>query len=273
MSMTEGTEVTFIDLVVLQKIKTDSVVEKFGHEINTSFFAAANILGTLKIKGLVAIDSGIGFSPIMLSEKGKEVLAQAEVKTLEELDALDTAVIDHVGAGMKDPVRIAGEINVRQSDLAFRLNKLVRKGMLDYQIRSSADAPNPFIEVMLTEAGFSNSGHAKAYEGLGRPTVEKDNVAAELLSDGPVEPAPKIQPVFPPNIQKPSPVNADAEKPAGTQKQTAPQKPFKPTPEMRLRAKIEYYVMAYGKYAALALLLIVVAIAYYMFSSGAFKLG
>ncbi len=42
--------INFIDLVALSRITPEATVERFGGLINSSFFDASNILGTLKQK-------------------------------------------------------------------------------------------------------------------------------------------------------------------------------------------------------------------------------
>jgi len=65
-----GEELTYLDLLVLRKIDSDSSVEKFGQQINTSFFETANVLGTMKIKGFVDIQSSIGGqSPLVVRNR------------------------------------------------------------------------------------------------------------------------------------------------------------------------------------------------------------
>jgi hypothetical protein len=72
-------ETTFLDMAVLQRIDAESTVERFGTKINSSFFDASNILGGLKLKGLVSIESKFpGPSSVALTPAGSELLKQAD---------------------------------------------------------------------------------------------------------------------------------------------------------------------------------------------------
>ena len=74
-------ELTFLDLVILKKIDANSSVENFGSLINTSFFETANLLGTVKIKGYVNIETSIGgISKVTITDAGMGILALAEKK-------------------------------------------------------------------------------------------------------------------------------------------------------------------------------------------------
>lgn len=203
--MVEVKELTFLDLAVLERIDGESVVERFGPKINASLFGAANVLGTLKIKGYLDIQTSLGLSPIILTESGKQVLRLADEKSKGDVDALDAAVLSHIGLGFKDPFKLEQELNVRSGDLAFRLYKLSKMGLIDYTIKSGTGAsPSPRIEVMLTEQGFAQTEQARGYaktiakvkEAREDEEAEKvrkkvgeeehENIAEELVSDEPV---------------------------------------------------------------------------------------
>ncbi len=171
----EQKELTFLDLIVLQRIGPDTTLERFGSKINSSFFEAANILGTIKLKGYVDIDSALGASKVALSDAGKAVLATAEEKSAGEIDGLDKGILGAISKGMKDPEKIAERLNIRSGDLAFHLYKLVKTNHIDYDLRSGR------VSLMLTESGFKD-----ADRGEEEPAPEEE--IGKELADGPKEP-------------------------------------------------------------------------------------
>ena len=173
-------ELTYLDLLVLRKIDADSSVEKFGQQINTSFFEAANILGTMKIKGLVDIQSSIGGqSPLMVTGTGSDALAAAAQKASEPLDALDSAILKAMGSGARELTALQNQLNIRSSDLAFHLHKLKSQDCIDHEVRSGK------VLLSLTEKGFIGAGGATwlpaAPQGAPAPAV---NVPASSVSEG-----------------------------------------------------------------------------------------
>ncbi len=152
MTAIDEKELTFLDLVVLQRIGPDTTLERFGSKINSSFFDAANILGTIKLKGYVNIESSMGASKVDVSEAGKAVLSMAEDKSSGELDELDKNILQTISKGVKDTEKLASNINIRTGDLAYHLYKLVKNNYLDYDVRAGK------VSVMLTENGFNKMG-------------------------------------------------------------------------------------------------------------------
>ncbi len=278
-------ELTFMDLAVLEKIDADSVVERFGPKINASLFGAANVLGALKIKGYLDIQTSLGFSPIVLTDSGKQVLALADEKSKGDVDALDVAVLTQLGMGIKDPYKLEQELNIRSGDLAFKLYKLGKLGLLDYTIKSgTGSSPNPRIEVMLTEQGFSRTEQARGYaksiakvkeakEAIEKEKVmgklgeeEHENIAEELVSDEPaVMPAAEKTSAIPSEIlEAPKPIITGVQK-ATAEKEELPSEPKGPVKidrGMRMKARIGYYVQRYWKHA-IAVFIILVALAAY----------
>ena len=148
-------ELTYLDFLVLRKLDAESTVERFGTHINTSFFETANVLGTMKIKGLLDIQSSIGGqSPLVITGTGQDVLATAMQKAAEPLDALDHAILKAIGAGARDLGGLQGQINIRSPDLAFHLHKLKSQDFIDQEIRSAK------VMLSLTEKGFISAGGA-----------------------------------------------------------------------------------------------------------------
>ena len=93
-------EINYLDLIILRKIDAESSIEKFGTQINTSYFETANLLGTMKIKGLLDIQSSIGGqSPILITGDGRDLLSEAVRKAAEPPDTLDQAILHALAGG------------------------------------------------------------------------------------------------------------------------------------------------------------------------------
>ncbi|MFA5930106.1 MAG: hypothetical protein WC861_04450 [Candidatus Micrarchaeia archaeon] len=155
-------ELTFLDLVILKKIDANSSVENFGSAINTSFFETANLLGTVKIKGYVNIETSIGgISKVAITDAGMGILTLAEKKAAEPLEPLDNALLHALAGGAKDPSALQAQLNIRSGDLAYHINKMVVQSFMDYEVRSGK------VGLMLTEQGFNSTGGVKVQ---GAPT-------------------------------------------------------------------------------------------------------
>jgi len=216
-------ELTFTDLAVLERIDETTVVEKFGTKINSSFFDAANILGTLKQKGLIDFRSQFpGPSEVFLTDKGKMVLAMAKEKGAQEVDRLDEIILSTIANGYKDPKRIEEKLNVRSSDLAYHLGRVTAQNFASYSFRSGK------VEFSLTDEGFKRAGYPQppSEEELKRDSED----IAEIIRD-----KPQTQPA-------------------------APQQPVKLDKEARMRAKLEYYSKDILKYAAIGVMLAAAAL-------------
>lgn len=210
-------EFNFVDLAVLQRIEPDTVVEKFGSKINSSFFDAANMLGTLKQKGLIDFRSSFpGPSEVLVTEKGKQLLAEAEARSMQGLDKLDEVILGAIAGGSREPKAIGERINLRASDLAFHLNRLVKQNCASYVFKSGR------IEFSLTEEGFRRAG----YPGAAIIEAESRGESEE------VESIIREQPVF----EATGPVRLDR--------------------AARIRAKAEYYTENWMRYARMVLVLL-----------------
>jgi DNA-binding MarR family transcriptional regulator len=142
-------DVNFVELAALMRIKPDSVAERFGGLINSSFFDASNILATLKQKGLVDfMNSFPGQSAITVTDIGKKLLGDAEAGSGGDFDSLDLTVLTQLSSGKRTVQDLSGAINIRPSDLAMHLYKLSRQQYLLYEFR------NGIITITLTEKGF-----------------------------------------------------------------------------------------------------------------------
>jgi hypothetical protein len=161
-------ELTFLDLAILKKIDPSSSVENFGTVINTSFFETANLLGTIKIKGYINIETSIGgISKVTITDAGMGILALAEKKANETIEPLDTALLHALAGGAKDPDALRAALNIRSGDLAYHINKMAVQGLVDYEIHSAK------ANLMLTESGFNSTGGVKVQGAPAQAQMEK----------------------------------------------------------------------------------------------------
>ena len=110
-----GNDVSFLDIACLLKITPDMTEEKFGGAINASYFDAANLVGTLKQKGLLDIQAGFpGPTSIALTDAAKGLLNDINVRSSEPLDALDSEILRQP----QPQAQQAEEIQQLQKDLA-----------------------------------------------------------------------------------------------------------------------------------------------------------
>ncbi len=150
-------DINYLDLLVLRKMDAESTVEKFGSSINTSFFETANLLGTMKIKGLLDIQSSIGGqSPLVITGDGRDLLSEAMRKSVEPTDTLDQAILHALAGGVADLSSLQTAINIRSRDLAFHLHKLKNLDLIDYEVRSG------HVRLFLTEKGFNQTGGVRS---------------------------------------------------------------------------------------------------------------
>ncbi|MGC8699539.1 MAG: hypothetical protein ACP5RK_00855 [Candidatus Micrarchaeia archaeon] len=142
-------EINFMDLACILKITPDTVLEKFGSQINASFFDASNIAGTLKQKGLIDFSANYpGPNGIVLTDAGKNLINEANAKSTEPLDSLDDSILAQLSGGKRNPAELGASLNLRPKDLALRLYKLSKQEYVIYELK------NGNVEIMLTEKGF-----------------------------------------------------------------------------------------------------------------------
>jgi len=140
--------INYLDILILKNIDDNSTVEKFGPIINTSFFETANILGSMKVKGLIDIQSSIGgLSPIVVLDAGRDVISMAIKKAAEPLDDLDYEILSNLRK-FNELSLLEKNLNINSSDLAFRLYKLKSGGYISDQVQSAR------VFISLTEKGF-----------------------------------------------------------------------------------------------------------------------
>ena len=142
-------EITFLDLMALTNIKADTVVEKFGGLINSSFFDASNVLGALKIKGLIDFTTTFpGQSAITLTESGKRLIQDAGEKAKLPFDQIDMAILIQLSGGKRSFTDLSGAINLASPDMAMHLYKIAQQQYITPNFR------NGMIDLMLTEKGY-----------------------------------------------------------------------------------------------------------------------
>lgn len=153
-------EITFLDLLTLSKIGPDTVVEKFSNITNSSFFEASNILGGLKIKGVIDFTTSFpGQSTVNVTSEGKELLDEAEKKATEPFDPLDAGVLFQLSKGNRSLTDLGGALNIRPKDLALHLYKLTMQQYVQSVLKNNG------VDLMLTEKGYLNADTTSKQQG------------------------------------------------------------------------------------------------------------
>jgi len=275
-------ELNFLDLIMLQKVDKDSAVEKFGTLINTSFFETANLLGSLKVKQLVEIESSIGgASPVTLTELGKGVLLEAEEQSAKELDALDSAILSSLSRGVRELDALTTDLNIMPKDLAYHIHKLVVQRYAAYNVRSAK------VSISLTEKGFNQLGQAHQAVAADAAALGMDSAVVSSSTSSQTANVQSAQAAKPAAVQAPKSSNAPSSSgpsdwtpgavdaktsaPAPKGQQTTLNSPKKsepiielpkvPVPMMRKATKLQYYFMKYWFILAVILILIVAGFA------------
>ncbi len=145
-------DITFMELIVLEKMEKNTIIDSFGSQINSSFFDTAGLMGTLQVKNLIKIKPTVGRSIADRTELGEKILAEATKKSKESIDELDHAILRTTASGARTFGGLLSELNIRGGDLSYHLYKLVQQGYIDYIIR------NIEVFISLTEAGFKLTG-------------------------------------------------------------------------------------------------------------------
>lgn len=260
-------ELAFLDIAILKKIDSDSSVEKFGSMINTSFFETANLLGTLKIKGYINIESSVGgISKVMITDAGSSILSVAEQRSKGEVEPLDNAILHAVAGGAREAEQLQHQLNIRSADLAFHLNKLVACGFMDYEVRSAK------VYLVLTEMGFNSTGAVRMQQKLGTPAPAA--AAENTGASAPIEAAKSEPPAHSPPWVKGEEVSRKedvshilkeegpkaqpqaAKRAPSYKKETGQDDAKRREKTSRMISKLEYYIVEYAPYL---LLMIVVA--------------
>ena len=225
-------ELTFQDLALLEKISENTVVDgqgasSLGSRINSSFFDAANMLGTLKQKGLIEFKSQFpSATEVEITTKGRNLMAEADERAKQEMDKIDEVILSQIANGYKEPKHIRDKLNLRETDLAFHLKRISAQNFASYVFRSGR------IEFSLTDQGFGKAGYpAPASEEEVKKSADE---VAEIMGAKPAQ---------------------QQESPAQPQKKEAV--PFRLDKEAMRKAKMEYYAASLPKYALMALAVIV----------------
>ncbi len=154
--MASDNTLNFLDLACVLKITPDMTMEKLGSAINAGVFDAANIAGTLKIKGLINFAAQLpGSTNIELTDKCKALLDDANAKSAEPTDALDDEILRQLSGGKRIPIDLQNTLNINSKDLALRLYKLYKQNFISYELR------NGNVDILLTESGFLKSKEPK----------------------------------------------------------------------------------------------------------------
>ena len=181
-------EPNFVDVVALTRITPQTYVENFGSAINSSFFDASNILGTLRMKKLVDFETNFpGQNEIKITETGNKLLQDLSAKAESEFDHLDMEIIEQLSKGKRSLPDISGAINIAETDMAMHLYKLSKQGFATYEIRNGA------IAISLTEKGFMRAKEGmpqKAQVQAATPQAEA-NAAAQATPAQDVKPEPQ----------------------------------------------------------------------------------
>ena len=183
-------ELTFLDLAILKRVDAESTVEKFGSMINTSFFETANLLGTIKIKGYINIVPSVGgVSSVALTDAGNSLLVFAEQKAGEPIEPLDNAILHALAGGARELDALQHALNIRGADLAYHINKLVKQGFMDFEIRSAK------VYFVLTEMGFNSTGGVRVQQKLDAPAQELKSDAKPAQAESKSDASPLSQAV------------------------------------------------------------------------------
>ncbi len=145
-------EITFMDLASLLKITPNTPLEKLGTALNASIFDASNMAGNLKQKGLIEFTANYpGPNAITITEAGRAVIQEAESKSTSALDMLDSSILAQLSGGKRIPSDLQNTLSIRPKDLAMRIYKLSKQGLLVYELKNGG------VEILLTEQGFLKS--------------------------------------------------------------------------------------------------------------------
>ncbi len=173
-------EITFMDLASMLKITPNTQLEKLGSALNASIFDASNIAGSLKQKGLIEFTANYpGPNTITITDSGKAAMQEADSKSSAPIDVLDESILAQLSGGKRLPAELQNTLNIRPKDLAFRLYKLSKHGLLVYELKNGG------VELLLTEQGFlmSKVSAKQAVTAEGMQGHNQETGAAGGMSD------------------------------------------------------------------------------------------
>jgi len=143
-------DINFLDVILISRVDNETTLENYGGKINTSFFEAANLMGLLKVKGLVMFEQSIGGkSPVKLTDKAVTVLNLMKERSEEGITNLDKAILNAIADGATNHIAIESVVNVASFDVALHLYKLYTTSKIEYTISSGK------LTIRLTEKGYS----------------------------------------------------------------------------------------------------------------------
>ena len=201
-------EITFMDVASLLKITPNTPLEKLGSTLNASIFDASNVAGTLKQKGLIEFTANYpGPNSITITETGNNLIKEADAKATMPMDSLDESILAQLSGGKRLPVELQNTLNIRPRDLAMRLYKLDKQGLMIYELKNGG------VELLLTEQGFLMAKGGQ----IQRPATPQPTQQA-MPQAKPAAPQPMAQPQ---SGTMPNPYGQAAAQPMPSQSTTA----------------------------------------------------
>jgi len=241
-------DINFKDIALISRIDDETTLENYGGKINTSFFESANLLGGLKVKGLVSFEQSIsGHSPVKLTHKAHTILNLLKEKCDEKFNNLDQTILTAVSNGADNHNKIEKQVNVASFDIALHIYKLYKKGYLEYFIQSGR------IIIRLTEKGFSKVKGVRVV----RPRTKSDK-----KDDKPEKSVADTK-----NKHEKIKLKGQQEQPKQSQ-QTSHEKSGQTSVDIQsmrskmLRSKIEFYFKKYWWVLALTIIIIVIGLSF-----------
>lgn len=162
-------EFCYLDIVALKKIDAKTTIENFGVILHLSFFEGANLLGSLKLRGLIDAESKFpGPSAVKVSKNGVKLLKMIEKTSKDSLKEVDLAIIKSIRQGNRTEEELENTLILSKKDLAIHLNKLKEQEYIDYTIK------NGKIFLSLTDKGFEMMATELKEEP--KPEVEEEEL-------------------------------------------------------------------------------------------------
>ena len=100
---------------------------------------------------------------------------------MEPMDVLDNNILNQLSGGKREPKEMSNSLNLRPKDLALRIYKLNKTGLLVYELK------NGLAEISLTEAGYLKvkSEPAQASADAAKPQDAPASADAAKSQSGP----------------------------------------------------------------------------------------